>query len=264
MLKLSKLVFKYLKRCTRVLLTFKPLHHIEYPVQRLGSLYGGWNIASIPSMYGQTAISCGAGEDISFDIELAHFYRFQVFIVDPTPRAIIHVNQALACIGNNASTNYSNLGKEEITSYNLENLSPSQLTLISKALWNKNCKVKFYPPANPEHVSHSILNIQESNSADDQSIEVDAIDFKGLLQVCSLDLPPEILKLDIEGSEHEVLSDLLESKQFPRQILVEYDELSKLTIRSLSRFHRTHNALVAHGYKLYAKERFNYSYLFCR
>ncbi len=263
MKRIHRNAFTNLRRLVRFLLTFKILDQIEYPVIRLGSLYGGWNIAATTSLHGKVVISCGAGEDISFDIELASLFRVYVFIVDPTPRAIVHVQNTIARIGMPATKSYANSGNEDVTAYNLQTLNPSQLSLIPKALWNNNCNIKFYAPRNPEHVSHSILNIQENYSREGSCIEVDAIDFKALMHVCSIDQPPEILKLDIEGSEHEVLLNLLQSKQFPRQILVEYDELSKLSIRSLTRFHRTHNSLLSYGYKLFAKENLNYSYLFC-
>src|SRR5215510_3727340 len=60
-------------------------------LKRLGTRYGGWTfVPSVELRTGGLVISCGAGEDISFDIELARQFDCQIVIVDPTPRAINH------------------------------------------------------------------------------------------------------------------------------------------------------------------------------
>jgi hypothetical protein len=61
-----------------------------------------------------------------------------------------------------------------------------------------------------------------------------------------LSLP--ILKLDIEGAEHEVIDDLIKSNIFPSQILVDLDELGIITIHSYRKLVSTYNKLTKNNY----------------
>ena len=53
---------------------------------RLGSVYGGWTFENKKNLYGSTILSCGLGEDASFDIEFANMYNAKIIIVDPIPK----------------------------------------------------------------------------------------------------------------------------------------------------------------------------------
>lgn len=64
-------------------------------LRRLGTEYGGWWFVRTPSLRGGSVISAGAGEDISFDVGLAREHGATVTVVDPTPRAVVHVAAAL-------------------------------------------------------------------------------------------------------------------------------------------------------------------------
>ena len=46
----------------------------------------------------------------------------------------------------------------------------------------------------------------------------------------------EMIKLDIEGSEVEVLDNMIEDKIFPNQILVEFDELNNINDKAVQDF----------------------------
>src|SRR6516162_1577380 len=61
---------------------------------RLGTRRGGWVLPAKTVQAGGTAVCVGAGEDISFDVELNKL-GFQVHTLDPTPRAKRHVEQLL-------------------------------------------------------------------------------------------------------------------------------------------------------------------------
>src|SRR3569832_187068 len=65
----------------------------SYNLLRLGSCYGGWTFVEDPALCGSVMISCGLGEDASFDIEFAARFGAQVLLVDPTPRAIKHFEE---------------------------------------------------------------------------------------------------------------------------------------------------------------------------
>ena len=59
-----------------------------------------------------------------------------------------------------------------------------------------------------------------------------------------------MIKLDIEGSEVEVLNQMIDDKIFPNQILVEFDELNKINKVSAKRFFDIHQKLLSKEYKL--------------
>ena len=256
--KLSKIYCK--------LRTYVPIEKIPYSTDRLGSNYGGWIYAITPSIRkeGNTIIACGAGEDISFDIEIASRYKSLIYIVDPTPRSIKHVDEVLTKVGQIGTKSYSNTGKQSITNYDLKNIKAGQIKFIKKALWNQSKKIKFFSPIDPSHVSHSIVNYQNNYSQDSISIDVDAITIEDLFEIVNLNNDIEILKLDIEGAEHEVLYDMISSQIFPKQLLVEYDELNFFGFhenRSLKRFKRTHKMLIENNYVPFARENNDFSYI---
>ena len=60
----------------------------------------------------------------------------------------------------------------------------------------------------------------------------------------------EMIKLDIEGSEVEVLDNMIEDKIFPNQILVEFDELNNINDKAMQRFSNIHEKLLLEDYKL--------------
>ena len=68
----------------------------------------------------------------------------------------------------------------------LNYLKKENLILLKKALWNKNEKLRFFSPPNPEHVSHSIINYQNRYKENTNFIEVDAISIDKLLDKFNL------------------------------------------------------------------------------
>jgi hypothetical protein len=53
-------------------------------LRRLGSAYGGWTFEPSSDLERATILSCGLGEDASFDVEFAAAFNARVIIVDPT------------------------------------------------------------------------------------------------------------------------------------------------------------------------------------
>ena len=232
---------------------------IKYEINRLGSEYGGWNIALTPSLFNSSAICCGAGEDISFDVELASKFKTKVLIVDPTPRSNVHVQEVLRQLDNHNTNQSSELNKiEGIVSYDLKSISKDQLIYLNKAIWIKEEKVKFYMPPNINHVSYSIVDYQNNFAQTGEYIYVDAVRYISLIN--SYNMKPEILKLDIEGAEYEVINDVL-NYSLPNQVLLEYDELSDFSFPIIKRVKNTHKKLLNSGYILFKKEGSNFSYI---
>jgi FkbM family methyltransferase len=253
--KLNKIIYKFFIKAPSFEVTKHKLNLI-----RLGSKYGGWVFVDDHALLSSTILSCGLGEDASFDIEYCLRFNARVVIVDPTPRAISHFNQILGRVGNSAEVTYTENGCIPISAYPLDQIDIKNLTLCPFALWNKKEKLRFYLPKNIAHVSCSIINFQNNYSQDTSYIEVDAITIDELLKSYDID-KISLIKLDIEGAEVEVLGDMLQKNIRPRQILVEYDELMVPSKVSKYRVESTHKKLLSNGYLLINRENTNFTYI---
>ncbi len=222
-----------------------------YKLIYLGTKYGGWSFVDEDNLKNSTIISAGLGEDASFDIEFATKYNSKVIIVDPTPRAVKHYLEIINSLGNPSKTEYVEGGKQPIDSYNLSSLKKENLTLLKKALWNENDKLKFFSPKNKEHVSHSIFNYQNQYNENSKFIEVESITIDKLLDKLNLnynDIP--LIKLDIEGAEIEFLVDCFNKGFRPKQILVEFDELNIPSKKGFERVTYINQILINNNYHL--------------
>ena len=228
---------------------------------RLGSHDCGLTLEPSPDLRGATLITAGLGEDASFDVELASMFGAKVIVVDPTPRSIKYFERLETQIGQNRSQPYVVHGVQPIQSYDLTALKKGDLILEASALWCENTTLRFYAPPNPEFVSHSIANIQSNYSRDTAYIEVPALTPEALVSKYSL-LNIPLLKLDIEGAEFEVIPHMFKHRIFPRQVLIEYDEMLYPSRRSKMKTETTHRTLVQAGYSARHYEGFgNYLYI---
>ena len=241
-----------LSRLTRVIQRrrYGPRIQINYQgkLDRLGSDYGGWVFVPDPSLFGSTMLSCGLGEDASFDIEFAQRYRASVVLVDPTPRAIAHFNAIVCNLGKPKSVDYSPGGMQQVESYDLTRIGIDQLSLVPFALSDSVGTAKFYEPPNPEHVSHSLVNLQNRYADNTPSIEVSTVNFENLIQNEKL-AEISIAKFDIEGSEIAVVPDMIASGVFPGQVLIEFDEMNFPSPRARDNFLKIDRLLNDHGYE---------------
>jgi FkbM family methyltransferase len=238
---------------------FKVIKH-NFKIVTLGSKYGGWSFVDDANLIESTIISCGLGEDASFDIEFANLYKANIIFVDPTPRAINHFNEIIRNLGTLKLSGYKNNGAEHADSYDLQFLIKSQLQLVEKAIWINNSPVRFYLPKDKSHVSHSIVNFQNNYSTETDYIQVKATTIKMLIEDFKLDSLP-ILKLDIEGAETDVVQDLLRKKIFPKQLLIEYDEMQSLDKKIKSKIYNCHLSLLEVKYKLVKVDNLNFLYV---
>ena len=214
---------------------------------RLGSAYGGWCFADLPDLVGGTVLSCGLGEDASFDVEMARTFGASIVIVDPTPRAIAHFSELIARIGLPAEAPYATGGRQPVTAYDLRGLRREQFRLIPKALAEVSGPVRFYAPKNSDDVSYSIVNFQNNYERNTPFIEVEGVDVNSLISE-EVPRPIALAKFDVEGAEIIVLPELLNSGVRPHQILVEYDELNWPSAASRNKFYGVHERLTTVGY----------------
>jgi FkbM family methyltransferase len=215
---------------------------------RLGSSYGGWMFEPSGDLQHSTILSCGLGEDASFDVEFATRFQARVIIVDPTPRAVLHFAQMMSCVGQPATAEYAKGGKQPVTAYNLRAITANQLVHEPFALWVENTRLKFYAPKNPSHVSHSIVNHQNEYAQDGAYIEVEAVTPESLVDKYHLQRIA-LIKLDIEGAEIDVIKHALGHSILPRQVLVEFDEMNFPSARSKANAENTDGLLRQAGYR---------------
>ncbi|MDA9214557.1 FkbM family methyltransferase [Planktomarina temperata] len=193
-------------------------------------------------MQGSTIISAGLGEDGSFDLEFARKYDANIIIVDPTPRSIDYFSH-LVSLDNNKDI-------------------AKKLHLVDSALWNDVGEVNFYTPPDKLHVSHSIINFQNDYATDTDHIKVSSTTIDRIISDFELDVNNlAMLKLDIEGAEIEVLEDMLKKRIFPKQILVEFDELNIVSNSGASRISMVHELLIRNEYRIVHSKGSDFCYL---
>ena len=185
-------------------------------LERLGTTYGGWVVPTQLLHPGAVCVCAGAGEDVSFDVELAERFGCRVIVLDPTPRAIQHV-RSLFDATRRGDSMMINHRKGQI--YHLTEEGMRHLQFEESGLWDQNETLRFFAPKDREHVSHSALNLQGT----EDSFEAPVLTLKSIqeeFEVNSL----TVLKLDIEGAEYRVLDSLERDGLRPKVICVEFDE----------------------------------------
>lgn len=192
---------------------------------RIGSSYGGWTFEESPDLTGSTVISCGLGEDASFDVEFATRFKAKVIVVDPTPKAMRHFAAIQERLGQPANRSYIRGGRQPVDAYNLIEISKGSLLLEPRALWTEKTKLKFFAPLNPDHVSHTVIESKDSRGINANHLVVDTTTLEDLVARYKLTTLP-LMKIDIEGAEIPVIKHMVTQSSLPRQLLVEFDELN--------------------------------------
>jgi FkbM family methyltransferase len=157
----------------------------------LGTEYGGWQVLLERLNPKSVIYSAGLGEDASFDLELVNRVGATVHVFDPTPRSMAWAR------GQNF---------------------PDQIKLHAIGLADYDGMASFAPPDNPAHVSHSMAeHVKPVSSGLDLPVKrlTTLMAEHGHTTI-------DLFKMDIEGAEYAVVSDLLKSGVRPRQLLVEF------------------------------------------
>jgi FkbM family methyltransferase len=169
-----------------------------YPgLQRLGSRYGGYVVPLNLVDEKWICYSGGLGEDISFELELIARRRCHVYGFDPVPQSASYVT---ATVDGNDRFRFFPVG-----------------------LWSTDSTAEFFVPADPEHVSHSISNLQGTND----SITAKCRSLRSLME--ELGHPRiDLLKLDVEGAEYEVLEPVFVGDLSCRVLCVDFHKVTSL------------------------------------
>lgn len=232
------MLYSFLRRSLRFLYFKLCLTYKAKPTVRLGSEYGGWNVPTDFLTPNSICYLAGAGLDISFDLEIAAQFKSQVHIFDPTPRAYDHYLDLTEHVKQSISMPYKE-GRYCINSIDFENI-----TFHKIGIWNNNETLKFYAPQNIEHISHSAVNLQKTESyfeAEVKSIS-SIMNELGHSQI-------DLLKLDIEGAEYNVLDNLIATNKLPTVLCVEFDEVhTPLNLGFIYRIHSQIKRLRKSGY----------------
>ncbi len=188
---------------------------------RLGTRYGGWYVPEDMNLGADSlVISAGVGEDISFDLLLQDKFHCRVILVDPTLRAVTHFEEIrrfyagkIAGFSGSIQLDYLPVIRELRPDF-------SRFTYIAQALWDSSGKeLRFYKPKSPAHISHTLI----PNMYGQETKIVSAVTLKEVVDTYGDGRSVDLLKLDIEGAEIVVLDHMIETRTFPRYLLVEFD-----------------------------------------
>ncbi len=213
----------------------KPL--IPFKIQKkcnkiyLGTEYGGWDIC--PDYISKDSIiySFGIGEDISFDLEIIKKFGCKVYAFDPTPKSI----------------NW--LKKQDL---------PDDFYYYDYGIADFDGLAKFFPPDNPNHVSHTILY---KDTTKENIVEVQFYKLESILNKLG-HKRIDVLKMDIEGAEYKVIDDILKLDIDINQILIEFHHFFpqisiEQTINSIEKLNE-------YNYKIYSISQNGNEYSFIR
>lgn len=208
------------KRFARQLLK-PPLHKPEAgwrPII-LGTEYGSWPLLQDYTNRGALVYSFGIGEDISFDLTAIDTFGCRVIGFDPTPRSLEWLKQQKL---------------------------PALFEFYPIGIAARDGEAEFFAPAIGGHVSYSASPASVAHQI--TSITAQVLRLETIITRLRTP-PPEILKLDIEGFEYDVISDILEGPFRPQQFLVEFHH--GLYGISTERTNIAVEALRAAGYRLF-------------
>lgn len=200
---------------------------VDYIV--LGSSYGGWPV--LPSLTTRDAIvySFGIGEDITFDLALINAFECKVEAFDPTPKSMKWIE------------------RQDL---------PSGFRFHPIGIAAKNGEITFYPPVNPAHVSFTAKKNDSSTGEPTIAPVNDLQTIMGQLGHTHVD----IVKMDVEGTEYEVVKALGDCPARPTQLMVEFHHAMYGY-----RVHETLDAIAALrrlGYRLYYRSESGHEFAF--
>lgn len=159
-----------------------------------GSGYGGFYL--FPSKLNENSViySFGVGKDISFDLDIIKHHYVTVFGFDPTPEVSEWVD------------------KQEL---------PDKYFFKKFGIGTKSGVETFYLPTNPKFVSGSF--VRQKNINVENSIDLSMKSFSDIANELNHTFV-DVVKMDIEGSEYEVIPSILESGVKIGQLAIEFHD----------------------------------------
>jgi FkbM family methyltransferase len=139
----------------------------------------------------------GVGIDASFDFALIARFGCNVFSFDPTPKAIDYMENA--------------------------RYDPLKLHFVPIGVWDKDEELRFYSPAKPQAVSHSVFDLHGTGTyftAECRKLSTIMQEF-GHEHI-------DLLKLDIEGAWRKVIQNIIDDRTNISILCVELDSPTTL------------------------------------
>ena len=197
----------------------------------LGDAEGVWCIR--PDLIDKNSViySFGVGEDVCFELALIKRFGATVHAFDPTPRSLQWIRS---------------------------HPSVPQLILHELGIAAVDGKLTFYPPLRNDHVSYSTLVRKETAAA---AVCCEVRRLRTIMDQLGHD-HIDVVKMDIEGSEYDVLSDMLVSQTPVRQLLVEFHH--RWRDIGPGKTGQAIRALSASGYRLFYVSATGMEYSFSR
>jgi FkbM family methyltransferase len=174
--------------------------------------------------------SCGIGLDISFDYAIMNKHNAEIFAFDPTPKSIEWIK------------------KQEI---------PSNFHFFPYDISSKSGTEKMYLPSRDDQVSGSIF--YRNKFVRENSINTEMRSLEDIARENNHSFI-DILKMDIEGSEFQVIETLDFSKLIFGQILIEFHQ--RFFPDGKNFFKKAIKILQDNGYVCFAISYSEYEYSF--
>ena len=246
---------RVVKKILKILFLFNPQIDLKLRLTSIGTTYGGYHIYD-KNLNKPVIVSCGLGEDASFDIDMINNYNAKIIAIDPTPRSKDYYLELIKNIGKNREKKYDESGKLDINSYDLRKVDKNNFIFLDKAIWSKNEEnLKLYFPSNLQHVSLSINTKDQTNFYLAKTISYNKI--CEAFNLSNID----ILKLDIEGAEVEVIKDILDNSKLPNQILVEFDIRRRVNYKNKKILENIHNKLKKFYFLININSKGDFTYI---
>lgn len=219
-------------------------------LKKLGTQYGGWTIPINLVNNSSVCYLAGAGEDISFDVELATRFHCHVHIFDPTPRAGKHFNEVIESsrTGSKHQPEGDNHYKYEVDAEGVKSLHFHPI-----GIWTATETLRFFAPKDESHVSHSIGNLQHT----DHYFEAPVQRLSGIMKEQG-HTHLDILKLDIEGAEYDVLDSILADKLSIAVLCVEFHPSAELGLQPVQAMI---SKLEQNNYSVIAREDLDFTFI---
>ncbi len=161
-------------------------------IKWFGNDYGGFFVHPDIVTSDSIVYSFGVGEDITFDEAILSTFNCKVYAFDPTPKSIRWIK------------NHKDL--------------PENFNFYDYGIGSYDGNISFYPPKNPDYVSCTIYEKEETKN---KKFDVPIKKLSTIIKDLKHD-KIDILKMDIEGTEYEIIDDILNIDIEIKQILIEF------------------------------------------
>lgn len=191
---------------------------IDLPVERHGSDDGGWVVYGRPLSSDAVVYSFGVGKDVTFDLSIISKFGVTVHAFDPTPRSVAWIESQRL---------------------------PDSFRFYRLGIAGYDGEATFKAPENPDHDSYRLVD-EAANETDIITANVERL---GTIMNRLRHSHVDLLKLDVEGAEYAVISDLLSAHLDIRQILVEFHH--RFETIGIEKTNRTVSLLSSSGFDLF-------------